>query len=206
MVPSLMAPGRAPRTWQSDAQTVLDAVREITEPIILVGHSGGGLLLPVIADAAAPPVAELVFVDSGVPAKTGATAFMPARFLEGLRKLAVGGMLPPWSDWWCEETMRDLVPDEALRAALVREMPAVPLAYLEQSIPSPSGWDRAPCAYLLLSDAYEEAAAEAEARGWQVERIRGAQHLHIAVTPRAVGDALTRLVERPTAGGSPHLH
>ena len=25
-------------------------------------------------------------------------------------------------------------------------------------IPSPAGWDRLPCAYLLLSDAYQEAA------------------------------------------------
>jgi len=28
-------------------------------------------------------------------------------------------------------------------------------------IPSPAGWDRLPCAYLLLSDAYREAAAQA---------------------------------------------
>jgi hypothetical protein len=83
-----------------------------------------------------------------------------------------------------EEAMRDLVRDEALRTALVREMPSLPLAYLEQRIPSPAGWDRRPCAYLLLSDAYREAAAEARERGWRIEEITGAQHLHIAVAPK----------------------
>jgi hypothetical protein len=49
--------------------------------------------------------------------------------------------------------MRRLVPDEGLRAMLEREMPSIPLAYLERSIPSPAGWDRVPCAYHRLSDA-----------------------------------------------------
>lgn len=193
MVPSLLG-GTTRRTWQSDAQAVLDALREVVEPIILVGHSGGGLLLPVIAEHAVPPVAELVFVDSDVPPKTGSAPFMPARFMEELRGLAVDGMLPPWSDWWGEDVMGDLVPNQSLRAVLVRETPALPLAYLEQSIPSPHGWERVPCAYLLLSEAYQEAAAEAAARGWQVGKLRDAQHLHIAVAPRLVTDALIRLV------------
>jgi pimeloyl-ACP methyl ester carboxylesterase len=203
MVPSLLAPDTSPTTWQHDTKAVLDALREITEPIVLVGHSGGGLLLPAIADAAVPTVAELVFVDSGVPPKTGETVFMPARFLKELEELAVGGTLPPWSDWWGEEAMRELVPDETLRAALEREMPAVPLAYLSQSIPSPSGWDHVPCAYLLLSDGYAEAAAEARVRGWDVEKIPGAQHLDIAIKPKAVCDALTRLVDRSMASHPP---
>jgi pimeloyl-ACP methyl ester carboxylesterase len=190
-VPSLLD-GTTRRTWQSDAQAVLDVLGG-REPIILVGHSGGGLLLPVIADAAVSPVAELVFVDSDVPPKNGAAPFMPARFLEEFRKLAVDGLLPPWSEWWGEDVMRDLVPDEKLRADLVRETPSLPLAYLEQRIPSPRGWDEVPCAYLLLSEAYQGAAAEAVARGWPVEKLPDAQHLHIAVAPRAVADALIRL-------------
>jgi Alpha/beta hydrolase family len=192
MVPSLLN-RTSDRTWQSDAQAVLDVVRGVVEPIILIGHSGGGLLLPVIADSAVPPVAELVFVDSDVPPTTGAAPFMPARFLEEFRKLAVDGVLPPWSQWWGEDVMRDLVPDEKLRADLVRETPSLPLAYLEQRIPSPRGWDEVPCAYLLLSEAYQDAAAEAVARGWPVEKLPDAQHLHIAVAPAAVADALIRL-------------
>jgi hypothetical protein len=89
--------------------------------------------------------------------------------------------------------MRDLVPDEALRTQLTREIPSLPLAYFAERIPSPVGWDRMPCSYLLLSDAYRDAAAEARGRGWRVEEILGARHLHIAVAPEAVTDALIRL-------------
>jgi hypothetical protein len=82
--------------------------------------------------------------------------------LEQLRSLSVDGVLPPWSTWFGKEVMRELVPDDALRSLLAQEMPSLPLDFLEQSIPSPIGWDRLPCAYLLLSDAYREAAAEAK--------------------------------------------
>jgi pimeloyl-ACP methyl ester carboxylesterase len=195
VVPSLLgAAGAPPRRWQHCVEAVRDAVGPLSNRIVLVGHSGGGLLLPTIAAAVAAPLSRLIFVDSGVPATTGETplARHPSA-LDHLRTLAVGGTLPPWSSWWGEDAMRDLVPDEALRAALTREMPSLPLSYFEQRVPSPVGWERVPCAYLLLSDAYRDAAAEARERGWRVEEITGAQHLHIAVAPEAVIDALIRL-------------
>jgi pimeloyl-ACP methyl ester carboxylesterase len=194
VVPSLLGPGgAAARDWQQCVAAARRAVRTLRDPIVLVGHSGGGLLLPVIADAVAPSIAALIFVDSGVPASTGETPAAPPAFLDDLRRLAVDRTLPPWSTWWGEDVMRELVPDEGLRAALVREMPSLPLAYFEQRIPSPVGWDRTPCSYLLLSVAYREAATEAREQGWPVEEIAGAQHLHIAVAPRTVADALIRL-------------
>jgi len=194
IVPSLVEPAVAPPPrWRHHVEAVRDAVQTLSDPLVLVGHSGGGLLLPVIADAVAPPVSGLIFVDSGVPASTGETPTAPPALLDHLRTLAVDGMLPPWSTWWGEDAMRDLVPEEALRTALVREMPSLPLAYFEQRLPSPAGWERRPCAYLLLSDAYREASAEAMERGWRVEEITGAQHLHLAVAPEAVTDALIRL-------------
>jgi pimeloyl-ACP methyl ester carboxylesterase len=194
VVPSLLGPaGAPPRHWRHCVEAARDAVISLSDPIILVGHSGGGLLLPIIADAVAPPVSSLIFVDSGLPASTGETPLAPPPFLDHLRTLAVGGMLPPWSTWWGEEAMRDLVPNGALRTALAREMPSLPLAFFEHGIPSPAGWDRTPCAYLLLSDAYREAATEARERGWRVEEIAGAQHLHVAVAPEAVTDALLEL-------------
>jgi pimeloyl-ACP methyl ester carboxylesterase len=164
-----------------------------SEPVVLVGHSGGGLLLPVIADAVVQPVHALIFVDSGIPTRTGETAWVPPALLDELHALAVNGILPPWSSWFGPEVMRELVPDAALRRALTQELPQLPIAFLEQRIPSPSEWDRAPCAYLLLSEAYSASAVEARKRGWPVEMITGAQHLHIAVAPEAVTDALLRL-------------
>ena len=194
VVPSLLGPaGAPPQHWRQCVEAAREAVRTLADPIILVGHSGGGPLLPVIADAVAQPVSGLTFVDSGVPAITGETPTAPPTFLDHLRTLAVDGTLPPWSTWWGEDAMRDLVPDEELRAALVSEMPSLPLSYFEQRLPSPTGWDRVACAYLLLSDAYKDAATEARKRGWRVAEITGAQHLHIAVAPEAVADALIRL-------------
>lgn len=194
VVPALLGPGgRPPADWQECVDAVRDALRTVSGPVVLVGHSGGGLLLPVIADATARRVSGLIFVDSAVPARTGQTPFVPPGFLNQLRNLAVDGLLPPWSSWFGEDVMRGLVPDEGHRAALVREMQPLPLTFLEQRIPSPSGWDRRPCAYLLLSDAYKEAAADARERGWRVEEIAGAQHLHIAVAPEPVTDVLLRL-------------
>jgi pimeloyl-ACP methyl ester carboxylesterase len=180
VVPSLLGPaaGAPQGHWRQCVEAVRDAVRRLSEPIVLLGHSGGGLLLPAIADAVAPPVSGLIFVDSRVPARTGETPLARPSFLDHLRTLAVDGLLPPWSTWWSEDSMRELVPDEALRSALTREMPSLPLAYLEQRIPSPDGWDRMPCAYLLLSDAYREASADASERGWRVEEIPSAASPH----------------------------
>jgi len=183
VAPSLLGPGGAPRDWREACDAATAAVEASSDPVILVGHSGGGLLLPVVADAVGSHVSGLVFVDSAVPASAGETPLVPAPLLDDLRALAVDGTLPPWSTWFGEDAMRRLVPDDGLRAMLEREMPSIPIAYLEQSIPSPPGWDRVPCAYLRLSDAYREAGNEAKARGWRVDEISGAEHLHIAVAP-----------------------
>jgi pimeloyl-ACP methyl ester carboxylesterase len=194
VVPSLVGSGGAPPAdWHGCVEAVRDATRELPEPLVLVGHSGGGLLLPVIADAVSQPVRGLIFVDSGLPARAGETTFVPSAFGERFRSRAVEGILPPWSSWFGDEAMHELLPDAVLRNALVREMPRLPVAFLDQRIPSPAGWDQTPSAYLLLSEAYNEAAAEARARGWPVEEITGAQHLHIAVAPEAVADVLLRL-------------
>jgi pimeloyl-ACP methyl ester carboxylesterase len=204
IVPSLLGDASAPPPqWRRCVEAVRNATRAVSTPLVLVGHSGGGLLLPAIADSVAQPVSRLIFVDSGVPAAIGETPLALPRFLEYLRALAVDGTLPPWSAWWGEEAMSDLVPDHALRAALAREMPSLPLAYFEQRVPSPAGWDRLPCSYVLLSEAYRDAAAEARARGWRVEEIAEAQHLHIAVAPDAVTDTLIRLLGPSNATATP---
>jgi pimeloyl-ACP methyl ester carboxylesterase len=187
--PSLLGPS----DWRECVQAVCDGVAALSEPFVLVSHSGSGLLLPAIADALAQQVSGMIFVDSGLPAAAGETRYMPPASLERFATLAVNGVLPPWSEWFGEEAMREVIPDERLRHALIREMPEISLAFLEQCIPSPAGWDRRPCSYLLLSEAYKPAAREARERGWPVEAIEGAQHLHIAVAPEAVVDALLRL-------------
>jgi pimeloyl-ACP methyl ester carboxylesterase len=197
IVPSLLgAAAASPPQWRHCVDAVRDATRTLTHPIVLIGHSGGGLLLPAISASVDPPVARLLFVDSGVPATTGETALaLPPALFDHLRTLAVDGTLPPWFAWWGdEEAMSDLVPDQSLRAVLAQEMPSLPLDYFDQHVPSPTSWDSVPCGYLLLSDAYRESAAEARKRGWRVEEITAAQHFHVAVAPEAVTEAILRLI------------
>jgi hypothetical protein len=134
-----------------------------------------------------------IFVDSGLPATTGETSLAPPQFLEQLRSRPVDGRLPPGRPGGGEDSMTELVPDEATRAALVGELPSLPLSYFERDAPSPAGWERVPSGYLLFSDAYRDAAAEARERGWPAEEIGGAQHLHMVVAPKAVADAHLRL-------------
>jgi pimeloyl-ACP methyl ester carboxylesterase len=196
VLPSLLGAATAPPPqWRYCIDAARAATSTLPEPIVLVGHSGGGLLLPAISAGVAPPVSRLIFVDSGVPASTGETPLAAPPFLAHLHTLVVKGKLPPWSAWWGDEAMRDLVPDEAARAELERELPSLPLSYFEQSVPSPAGWDRVPCAYLLLSDAYRDAASDARARGWPVDEIAGAQHLHLVVAPEDVTDILIQLAD-----------
>jgi pimeloyl-ACP methyl ester carboxylesterase len=196
VVPSLLGAAAAPSPqWRYCVDAVRAATSTLSNPIVLVGHSGGGLLLPAIAGAVTAAVSRLIFVDSGVPARTGETPLAPPPFLAHLRTLAVDGTLPPWSTWWGDEAMRELVPDEAARATLEREIPSLPLSYFEQSVPSPAGWDRVPCAYVLLSETYRDGAGDAHARGWRVEEIAGARHLHLVVAPATVTNVLIQLAD-----------
>lgn len=193
IVPSLLSVVDAAQPqWRHCVEIVAEATKTLSGPIALAGHSGGGLLLPAIAAEVEPEVSHLLFVDSGVPAE-GAPLAAP-EFRAQLESLAVDGVLPPWSAWWGDDAMRELVPDEATRIALIGEMPALPLSYFEQTIPSPPDWERTACGYLLLSEGYAEAASAARDRGWPVEEIRGAHHLQAVVDPVAVTDALLRLV------------
>jgi hypothetical protein len=98
--------------------------------------------------------------------------------MDQLRAMATDGVLPPWARWFGDDAMRELVHDANLRVALEREMPRLPLSYVESAVPLPDAWLRRPSAYLLLTpDAYGQSAAEAEALGWPVRAVRDAHHL-----------------------------
>jgi hypothetical protein len=178
---------------------VADATAGLRGSAVLVAHSGSGPLLAAIADGIAPQLGGLIFVDAGLPARETSTPLAPPAMLARLRQRAVDGVLPPWSTWFGPDAMRELLPDEADRAAVERELPSLPLAYFEEAAPSPAGWDRVPCAYVRLSEAYEEAAADAEARGWTVATIDDAHHLSTVTAPGRVADAVLRVWRASTA-------
>jgi pimeloyl-ACP methyl ester carboxylesterase len=139
VVPSLLGVAEAPEPqWRHVPDAVGIATSHLQERIVLVGHSGAGVLLPAIADALGPEVAALVFVDSFLPPPAGRLPLGPPAFMDQLRAMAAEGVLAPWSRWFGADAMRELVPDERLRADLEAEMPAMPLAYFEASVPLPT--------------------------------------------------------------------
>jgi hypothetical protein len=92
------------------------------------------------------------------------------------------------------DAMRELVPDERVRADLEAEMPRLPLSYFEANVPLPNDWaTRHPCAYVLLSTPYGQSATEARAYDWPTIEIDGVQHLAIATNPIPVTEALLDL-------------
>jgi pimeloyl-ACP methyl ester carboxylesterase len=192
VIPSLVGVAEAPEPqWRHVSNAVRRVTSHLQQRVILVGHSGAGLLLPVIADASDSEVAALVFVDSFLPPAAGRLPLGSPAFMDHLRALATEGVLPPWSRWFGADAMRELVPDERLRADLEAEMPRLPLSYFEATVPVPDDWPQRPCGYLLLSpDPYGESADEARAYRWPVIEIRDVHHLAIATNPIPVTDAL----------------
>ena len=91
--------------------------------------------------------------------------------------------------------MAGLVPDAALRRAIVAELPQLPLSYFEQRVPMPDDWARLQCAYLLLSEPYRRDAEEARSRGWLTVELRGG-HLDLVTRPREITDSLLQTLTR----------
>jgi Alpha/beta hydrolase family len=164
-------------------------------PVVLVGHSGAGALLaPAGCDA--DQVLGYVFVDAGLPIP-GQTQLstMPPDLAAELRAMAgPDGWLRPWPAWWGDEVIAELLPDPTVRDRFAAGCPPLPLAMFEEVQPPAPGWARKPGAYLLLSQAYAESAAEARARGWPVLERRS-DHLAPVTDPGAVGAALIELVQ-----------
>ena len=194
LVPPLRGIAEAPSPrWRRAVDIVRAAASAIASRAVLVGHSGAGPLLPSIADALPAEVAALIFVDAFLPPTSGVAPLVPPAFLDQLRTISADGVLPRWSSWFGEETMGELVPDAALRDALEQEMPRLPLAYFEGGVPLPERWAERPCAFLLLTEAYRESAADARGRRWSTKEIPGVQHLAPVTDPIAVTDALLAL-------------
>ena len=197
-VPPLLGVGQeGPPFWPR----VVDAVRarlDTSGPnqgIVLVAHSNAGLFIPVITTALPGQVLGCIFVDAALPPPSGTAPVAPPELLALLRGKASGGLLPRWTDWWEEEDVAPLFPDQQTRQAVTEEQPRLPLSYYEASVPVPTGWDVRPCAYLLFGPPYDEAATEAQGRGWLVEQLPGG-HLHQLVDPDGVARRLLAIADQ----------
>ncbi|QNS07784.1 alpha/beta hydrolase [Streptomyces xanthii] len=184
----------APPFWPAVVEAVREDLRRLPagSPVVLVAHSNAGLFLPAIRAGLDHPVTGSVFVDAALPARAGSMPVAPPELLDFLRPLAVDGRLPRWTDWWDESDVAPMFSDPVTRRTVVEEQPRLPLAYYEQEVPVPAGWDDHPCAYLLFGAPYGDQEAEARARGWRTARLPG-EHLHQLVDPDATARIITEL-------------
>ena len=199
----LPSPLLGPATWVPVAEllggrvtTVDEAARADVGPdeAVLVVHSNAGLYAPLLA--ARLGVRATVYVDAALPGDGPDTALAPPRFLEFLETLAGDdGVLPPWTQWWADDDVRDLFPDAATRAAVEAEQARLPLSYFTARIEVPAGWADRPSAYLAFGDTYAEEIALARAHDWPVTVLPG-RHLHQLVAPAEVAAAVADLVSR----------
>ncbi|GAA1988485.1 hypothetical protein GCM10009838_59170 [Catenulispora subtropica] len=197
-VPSLLdACVGPPPYWPRISAAVRDDLDSVPSglPLVLVAHSNAGYFLPTIrAELAHRRVIGSVFVDAALPARSGSTPVASAERLDLLRHRAVDGTMPRWTDWWDAADVAALFPDARTGHAVIDEQPRLPLAYFEQDVPVPEGWDDHPCSYLLFSPPYERYAAEAGRRGWRVAHLPGG-HLHQIVDPEGTARQLLELVD-----------
>jgi hypothetical protein len=161
---------------------------------VLVGHSRAG---PILAAAGAliAQVRGYVFVDARLPFP-GQTWMdtAPPELVAQLRELTEpDGWLPPWPQWWGEEALAELLPDPVIRERFTAGCPPLPLAMFTEAHPPAPRWPDAPCAYLRLSEAYEDEAARAAGLGWPVTRL-ASHHLALLTDPAVIAGAIGQLL------------
>jgi pimeloyl-ACP methyl ester carboxylesterase len=171
-----------------------DAMSEedLAGPVVLIGHSGAGPLLPAFADTLEDTVTGLVFVDAGLPTPGRSWRdTVPAELYQQLRAASREGQLPRWQRWFEPDPLVELVADEELRAEIADEAPNVPVAFLKEQRPEVE-WS-GPAGYVALSAAYADDAAAADGLGWPVRRL-DTHHLAPATDPDPVAVAVLEVL------------
>ena len=182
--------------WRQHVEEVVQALAPLSheQPLVLVGHSGAGLLLPAVREVSGQPVAAYVFVDAGIPedgkSRLDLLEIELPEAAEQLRPLlAAGERFPRWRD----EELAEVIPDTKLRQGMLVELQPQPLRFFEEPIPVFAGWPEAPCAYLQFTPGYDVPAGLARRQGWATAKMEG-EHFHMLVDPAAVTDALMSLI------------
>ncbi len=197
VVPQLDNPDRTTGPlFRHHAEQVRKAVEAWTRtaPVVLVGHSGAGPILPAAGDRLVNEVLAYVLVDAPLPRdQQSRLEDAPPEFAEQLDRLTVDGRVAPWTEWWSDEVLAALLPDEEIRERFADELQTLPRRLFEETIAVPPGWPDAPCAYLQLSRVYERDATAAARLGWEV-RSFDTGHLHMLVDPETMAGAIEDLI------------
>lgn len=181
--------------WEQHAQAVCQALRPYSEsePLVLVGHSGAGPLLPAINMICGHPTLAYLFVDAKLPhgglsrlAEMELTS--PEQGQQLRADLEAGEVYPSWSD----EDLVALIPDEQPRQGLLRAVRPLGLDFFTEPLPMIEEWPDAPCGYLRFSTAYTEPAQRAQRDGWLYQAL-DAGHFHMLVEPARVASLLLEM-------------
>lgn len=174
-------------------------------PVVLVGHSGAGYLLPLVGAARRAlrsRVAAYVFLDAGLPAARPSSRLDLLAtevegddgWLAGFRvDLAGGGRYPAWTD----ADLADLVLDDERRRALVASLRPRAEPFFAETLAVAPDWPDAPCGMVRLSESYDQPARLAGSRGWPVVSGDPAGgHFAACVVPETVADLLGEVLGR----------
>jgi pimeloyl-ACP methyl ester carboxylesterase len=198
-VPDLTAvTAEGPPYYPALARTAAAAV-DGADPVVVIGHSAAGALLPAVAAAVGERTTGAVFVDAMLP-QPGRSWFATAPPLleTQLRGLAVDGVLPPWHEWFPAGALEESVPDPQIRRRLIGEVPRLPLAYFDEPAPPAEFPESVTRAFLRLGSSFDRAADQAERLGWWVAR-RDWDHLRMIADPDAVADLIAQAIRRSAA-------
>jgi hypothetical protein len=184
------------------------------QPSILIGYSAAGPLLAtvgVMIDAMidqsgvgvgvgvgqAGQVKGYIFVDARLPTpgQSWMETVSPGKAARRRRMADDQGWLPPWSQWWGDEALAELIPDPVARHSFSAGCPRLPLAMFEEIQPPAPRWPDAPGAYLRLSEAYDDEADRAREFGWPVIEHES-HHVQLLTEPRLVAESLRELIGR----------
>ena len=184
----------SPPYYPKYAEAASAAVADETGPVVVVGHSAAGALLPAIAEAVGDRTRGALFVDAMLP-QPGRSWFdtAPAGTEAQLRELAADGVLPPYDKWFPPGTLAQLVPDPVRLARLIAEVPRLPLAYFDEPAPPARFAESVACAFLRLGPPFDSAADKAQRLGWWVAR-RNWDHLRMLSAPDAVADLIANAI------------
>jgi hypothetical protein len=165
-------------------------------PVVLVAYSAATKLVPQLAMRLGPRCRGTLFVDGDLPAESGPGRLAPITLLELVAPLAdADGVLPPWSQWFGPGSVSGLFADPDQFAAFEAELPRVPLEYLEAEINLPPRWRSAPAGYIRLSEAYDDAVADAARRGIASVSL-DADHVAVVTRPVDVASAILDLASQ----------
>lgn len=187
--------------WEQYALGVQQALGSFSadRPLVLVGHSGAGPLLPAINMLSGRTCAAYLFMDAGLPhgglsqlAKMEQT--LPELGQQLRAQLQAGGCYPTWSD----ADLRELIPERQARMKLLAELQPRGLTFFTEPLPIVEEWPDAPCGYIQLSQAYASQCEQARRKGWACSTF-DAGHFHMLVEPEQVASRLIEMLKLLTS-------